>query len=267
MFAFGFARLGDETTATQLRDEATRQLDSITTNREFHRLARTAFECRIAEALRGEPHTGTLDDRCPEVIAALLFDDFTTPVNSPTGVLAYVLGRLVEPSSILEPTRRFEPYRRAIRFMGGQPPPAWAPRETPSTDWSRLIETSDSPRALWAALPVVQHAHGSRNATRANRERLYEYCQWLPKLLAVARSQTFNVSRRFLSVVLSDLPPVGNTFSSAPFISRLHFAVIDPLVLAVVGSGPPPPEAERSERLELLRSVRTPVLTWVEAMP
>src|SRR5262245_16794953 len=71
MVAFGFARLGDAATAEQLRSDAARELDAIETNREFHRLARLAFECRIAEALRGEPHTGTLDDRCPEVIAAL----------------------------------------------------------------------------------------------------------------------------------------------------------------------------------------------------
>jgi hypothetical protein len=264
MFAFGFARLGDATTVEHLRDDATRQLAAIETHREFHRLARLAFDCRIAEALRGDPHTGTLDDRCPEVIAALLLDDFTTPPNTPPGELAYILSQLIHRSAILEPERAVDPYYRAkvVREFA-----AWSPREFPSTAWDLRPEVVESPQRIWEHIRRATN-NGDRGSMRLGTgHSVSGYVQGLPTVLAATARLPFGAVRRVVGVMAGGLPAVENTFTTAPRFSRNHLAVVDALVLAVVGTGPLPPEAERLERLELLRSVRPPVKRWVEAMP
>lgn len=264
MFAFGFARLREEVAATQLRDEGVRQLDSITTNCEFHRLARTAFECRIDEALRGEPHAGTLDDRCPEVIAALLIVDSATSPNSERGLTAYQLGRLLD-AAILEPDRTFNSYHRMSpsERLGE----AWLTRQCDETKWLQFVETAESPQAIWDTLQTPHEANDPRMTGIHSSEGRHHYCQQLTRLIFAARQLPFPVVRRFLSVVLSDLPAVANGFTTAPYFSRLHFGVVDALVLALVATGPPPPEVERPGRLELLRSIRPKVLAWIDAVP
>lgn len=266
LFAFGFARLGDAVTATHLRAAAARQFDAIATHREFHRLARMAFESRIAEALRGDPHAGTLDDRCPEVIAALLTDDMTTPANSPTGLLAYALGRLIDHSTVLEPLRRFEPYRRAL-LTWGQPGPYWSPRVPPSDEWEPLIESADSPQQLWEGIRHVTKDSDAGSLKLGDSGSVYRYFGTLPGVLTASSRSPFPTVRRVVNVVTGELPVTINSFNTAPFFSRIHFAVVDALVLAIAGSGPLLPEADRPERLELLHSIRPLVMRWVEAIP
>ena len=122
MFAFGFATLGDHPSATRLMSDARKLLEGpkpppgnhVTegdpTSRWVVRdVILKAISYRIAEAMRGNPHTGPLS---AEVQADLRVIDETARAspNNPYQRAEYVIGRFREQFRIPEPTERIDPY-------------------------------------------------------------------------------------------------------------------------------------------------------------
>ena len=266
MFAFGFARLGDGSAAKQCSVDAARHWDQLELNREFHRLARQAFEYRVGEAKRGEPHTGTLDDRCPEVMAAV-FPPADTPGNSEPGNAAYQLGRLLWLSSILEPDRILDPYRRFVNEHRQESVSVWGLRPVRSDEWNHQLGTDDSPQAIWQALRPTEAEAVKQAGARWRDEVSRTSVVRLPALLVTLRSFPLATVERVLTAIVAELPPTTNSFCTAPVFSRLHLVFVDPLVLAVAGTGPLIVGEEVPARLELLHHLRRPVLSWIDAMP
>ncbi len=267
LFTFGFARLKESAEAEVIRSAAADELADLDSDQEFHRLARQSFEYRIAEALRGEPHAGTLDDRCPEVIAAIQVDKRGQPANSTALEQAYHLSRLLQFSRVLEPTRFYDPYARFVRECTMPPQAPWQPRENTEPLPDQLAGAGCSTEAVWRHLGWPVGSGRAELLTFLKQQARAGAIARSPELIAGLVSKPFHIVSRMVLVTAAGLPVFQSSFTTVSVFSRAHLAIVDSLVLAVVGTGSLPPEAEHPERRELLRSLRPSVLAWIDATP
>jgi hypothetical protein len=114
MFAFGFAKLGEQTSTHELLDAARRVLDHpkpTETKPIANRFLYRAFKYRVEQALVGKPHTGLLAPELLDELDALQKQKGeTNQANSPFGMADYVIARMREQSRILEPQEKLDPY-------------------------------------------------------------------------------------------------------------------------------------------------------------
>lgn len=106
MFAFGLARLGEQTASRRLLDRAVEVLDAD--GHPAHSFLMQAFAYRISEAMAHRPHTGPLPTEYMEELARLQAERKKT-VNDVNP--DYVIDRMRWLSRILEPAQKVDPYR------------------------------------------------------------------------------------------------------------------------------------------------------------
>ena len=106
-FAWAFARLGQAERAVVLRAESSRALPAAD---PVHQYFVVAYQARIAQALESAPPEAPLPR---EVQAALA--QVTVPQHK------FVVDRLRQASTVLEPQERVDPYRAFLRRRPGQP--------------------------------------------------------------------------------------------------------------------------------------------------
>ena len=106
MFAFGFAKLGETTTARELTATSLKQLIPEKTPRDpVHEFLGKAFAWRIENAVQGLPHAGPLPETQMRVLAAIDKDR-----NNTTASAKYVIDRMREEYWILEPGQKIRAY-------------------------------------------------------------------------------------------------------------------------------------------------------------
>jgi len=122
MFAYGLARLGEVQLSVELADSASAALDTLPADDASGMSARflvRAFRFRIDQAAAGQPHFGRLS---PALLDELdnIEKQSKGIANSSYGEAHFVITRMRQQSSILEPSERTDPYRRfTIGHEGG----------------------------------------------------------------------------------------------------------------------------------------------------
>ncbi len=107
MFAFGFAKLGETTTARELMNTARTQLlaDKAKAGPDpVHEFLAKAFSWRVENVIKGEPHAGPLPDDLMARLAALDKD------RGNTASAKYVVDRMREEYWTLEPDQKTRAY-------------------------------------------------------------------------------------------------------------------------------------------------------------
>ena len=122
MFAFGFASLGDHTTANALVEDArkllegpippggTPQDDQAVCGAVVRNFMFKVFRYRVELALNGQPFSGPLSEDVLAARANILQRGGSGPVNNPYKLAIYVIDRFREYSRIAEPQEKADPY-------------------------------------------------------------------------------------------------------------------------------------------------------------
>ncbi|MBX3399682.1 MAG: hypothetical protein KF873_13145 [Gemmataceae bacterium] len=117
-FAFGLAKLGEPTAAQSLLEQARVTLSSPKPKPEQAIVANylfKAFKSRIEEALAGKPGTSATSRELLDELEAIRKKG-TKTVNDPHTISHYVIGRMREQSTILEPREKTDPYSEWMKL-------------------------------------------------------------------------------------------------------------------------------------------------------
>ncbi len=118
LFAFGLAKLGEPTPAQALVEQARATLAAPKPKPEQAIVANylfKAFKSRVDEALAGKPGTGPTPRDLLDELEAIRKKGAKT-LNDPHTISHYVIGRMREQSTILEPREKSDPYSEWMKL-------------------------------------------------------------------------------------------------------------------------------------------------------
>ena len=153
IFAFGFARLGEQDKSQRLQKRAETALSG---GPEAHRLLFQSFRHRIQQALDGEPCRGPLPAAITEQLEPLRK---ARKENEPDQV--YVVDSLRSISRILEPEQRMDPYRH-VQAKDGE----WERLAAEAPD---ITDRNELSNRLLALLKIVPRGAQSQDRIKALR--------------------------------------------------------------------------------------------------
>jgi hypothetical protein len=121
LFSFAMAKLGEDTQAKKLMDDARKvmdgpipagggQGDQAVTAAVVRSFLFKAMRYRVEQVLSGKPHTGQMSAELLADLEEIKRKGGTGPVNNPYKLAEYVVDRMREQSEIIEPQEKPDPY-------------------------------------------------------------------------------------------------------------------------------------------------------------
>lgn len=219
LFAFGLAKLGESTPARALVETARESLAAPKPKPEQAIVANylaKAFKSRVDEALAGKPGAGPTPRELLDELEAIRKKGAKT-LNDPHTIAYYVIGRMREQSTILEPREKSDPYSEWMKLEELIQELVALPRIADPAALARRIRELYKTGLKGAATDETRIAvlsHSLRLAPRAGAEFTVELLEHLLAAMKAAHPKS--------ALATLETRKLGRLFESALFLAA-HF--------------------------------------------